>query len=196
MYTLENIKRTIEEKLDLDLSSPSRREELIIARTMFYHFGRKLVPRATFQALARATGRKQHGSVMNSVSNFDFQLAHDREFKKLYLYLSPFVLNTSDYDYLNLEGLVEEWADEKGILSKATKEAQALKTLEECNELIEAIDKNNKEEVIDALGDILVTIIIQAKMQDVKLIDCLSSAYNIISKRTGSMIDGQFVKDK
>jgi hypothetical protein len=29
----------------------------------------------------------------------------------------------------------------------------------------------------------------------VSLIDCLESAYNVISKRTGKMVDGQFVKD-
>jgi len=26
-------------------------------------------------------------------------------------------------------------------------------------------------------------------------VDCLESAYNVISKRTGVMVDGQFVKD-
>ena len=28
-----------------------------------------------------------------------------------------------------------------------------------------------------------------------KLEDCLESAYNVISKRTGKMVDGVFVKD-
>lgn len=98
-----------------------------------------------------------------------------------------------DYDYL--EHLVEEWAKEKGILEKATPFRQCDKTQEEVNELYKAILDNNKEEIADALGDILVTIIIQAKMQNMKLLDCLEGAYNIIAKRTGKMIDGQFVKD-
>ncbi|MDN4634771.1 MazG nucleotide pyrophosphohydrolase domain-containing protein, partial [Sphingomonas sp. PsM26] len=68
--------------------------------------------------------------------------------------------------------------------------------LEECNELMDAIDKENRDETIDALGDILVTLIIQAKMQNVDLLNCLQSAYNVISKRTGVMKDGMFVKDK
>jgi hypothetical protein len=46
------------------------------------------------------------------------------------------------------------------------------------------------------MGDILVTLIIQAKMQGVSLETCLEGAYNIISKRTGKMINGQFVKDE
>ena len=98
-----------------------------------------------------------------------------------------------DYDYL--EHLVEEWAKEKGILEKATPARQACKTMEECEELIDAIENDNKEEIADALGDILVTIIIQAKMQNMKLMDCLEGAYNIIAKRTGVMRDGQFHKD-
>ena len=53
----------------------------------------------------------------------------------------------------------------------------------------------NRIEIEDALGDILVTIIIQAEMQGMSLVNCLESAYNIIAKRTGKMVDGQFVKD-
>ena len=97
--------------------------------------------------------------------------------------------------YGTLEAKVEEWAEDKGILAKGTPTAQALKTLEECNELIDAIDKEHREETIDALGDVLVTLIIQAKMQNVDLLDCLQSAYDVISKRTGKMKEGMFCKD-
>lgn len=115
-------------------------------------------------------------------------------------------------NYKELEPLVIEWAREKGILDKATPLAQAKKTYEELHELIEALevqeegeetfynikDKlvNTNEEILDALGDILVTIIIQAEMQGLKLEDCLESAYNVISKRTGRMVNGQFLKDE
>ena len=98
-------------------------------------------------------------------------------------------------DYNQLESLVIEWAANKGILEKATTAAQANKTMEECQELIDAIEDDNREEIADALGDILVTIIIQAKMQNMSLVECLESAYNIIAKRTGKMVNGQFVKD-
>tara|TARA_Y100000389_G_scaffold195111_1_gene226012 strand:+ start:1355 stop:1657 length:303 start_codon:yes stop_codon:yes gene_type:complete len=99
-------------------------------------------------------------------------------------------------DYFELECAVEEWAQEKGIMSKATPMAQALKTLEECTELLTAIENKDRDEIIDAMGDIMVTLIIQAKMQNVSLEACLESAYKIISKRTGKMVNGQFVKDK
>jgi len=98
-------------------------------------------------------------------------------------------------DYFELEHAVEEWAKNKGILDKATPMAQALKTLEETTELCTAINANDRTEIIDAMGDIMVTLIIQAKMQDITLEECLESAYNVISKRTGKIVNGQFVKD-
>lgn len=113
--------------------------------------------------------------------------------------------------YKELEPLVIQWAESKGILEKATPLAQARKTEEEVHELIEACvaqhggyttftnskgkKVNTREELIDSLGDILVTIIIQAEMQGLKLEDCLESAYSVISKRTGVMRNGVFVKD-
>ena len=97
--------------------------------------------------------------------------------------------------YFKLQTDIEKWAEEKGILDKATPMAQALKTLEETTELCTAINNNDRPEILDAIGDIMVTLIIQAKMQDLSLEKCLESAYNVISKRTGKMINGQFVKD-
>jgi NTP pyrophosphatase (non-canonical NTP hydrolase) len=99
-------------------------------------------------------------------------------------------------DYFELECAVISWAEDKGILSKGTPMAQALKTLEETTELCTAINADDKDEIKDALGDIMVTILIQAEMQGMSLESCLESAYNVISKRKGKMIDGQFMKNK
>lgn len=98
-------------------------------------------------------------------------------------------------NYDELEALVIEWAGEKGILEKGTPDRQAMKTLEECGELVQAVAKNDREAITDALGDILVTIIIQAEMQDMSLTGCLETAYEIIAKRKGQMVNGQFLKD-
>ena len=97
--------------------------------------------------------------------------------------------------YNELEALVLAWAEQKGILERGTPIAQAGKTMEECTELMVAIAMGDEYETVDALGDILVTIIIQAEMQGVSLTECLESAYNVISKRTGKMVNGQFQKD-
>jgi NTP pyrophosphatase (non-canonical NTP hydrolase) len=91
---------------------------------------------------------------------------------------------------------VEEWAADKGILEHATTLRQAEKTLEECQELICAILNEDREEIADGIGDVLVTLIIQCKMQGMDLEECLQGAYNVISKRTGKMMNGQFIKDK
>jgi len=106
-----------------------------------------------------------------------------------------YLFNNVMKDYFELEACVETWAEEKGIFKNGTTIAQAIKTLEESVELAEAVYKKDKSEIIDAMGDIMVTLIIQAKMQDVSIEECLNSAYNVISNRTGKMIDGQFVKD-
>jgi NTP pyrophosphatase (non-canonical NTP hydrolase) len=87
------------------------------------------------------------------------------------------------------------WAHEKGILEKATKFKQAQKTLEECGELLHAIGAGDKDEIKDAIGDVLVTIIIQAEMNDLDIRDCLRSAYDVIKGRSGKMVNGQFLKD-
>ena len=103
-------------------------------------------------------------------------------------------------DYFELECAVEDWAEEKGILDHSNPLKQALKTQEELSELMEAIideqgGENRTDEIEDAIGDIMVTMIIQAKMQGMTIEKCLERAYNVISKRTGRMVNGKFEKD-
>jgi len=97
--------------------------------------------------------------------------------------------------YYELESAVEKWAEDKNILNKSIPIKQAMKTQEELTELCNAILDNNSHEIKDAIGDIMVTLIIQAKMQNFKIEECLESAYNVIKNRTGKMINGQFVKN-
>lgn len=98
-------------------------------------------------------------------------------------------------NYRDLEKLIENWAEEKGILEKGTPLAQAEKTLEEAQEIKDALLKSDYDELVDGIGDTLVTLIIQAKMNNLDLLDCGISAYNIISKRKGKMVNGTFIKD-
>jgi NTP pyrophosphatase (non-canonical NTP hydrolase) len=94
-----------------------------------------------------------------------------------------------------LSDLVLEWAKEKGILEKGSPLPQSSKTLEEFNEMLHAIINNNRDELIDSIGDQVVTLIIQCYYWDTDIVSCLQAAYEIISKRTGKMVDGKFVKD-
>ena len=94
-----------------------------------------------------------------------------------------------------LIALTIAWAEQKEILTKGTVEKQSLKTLEEAGELVLAVGQKNIEEIKDAIGDIIVTVIIQAEMQGLDIEDCLQSAYDVISKRKGVMTNGTFIKN-
>ena len=67
----------------------------------------------------------------------------------------------------DLEPLVIKWADEKGIFKNGTPYKQLLKTGEEILELLHAIEDNNLDEIEDAIGDIVVTLIIYAEMKKI-----------------------------
>lgn len=90
---------------------------------------------------------------------------------------------------------IEQWGEDKGILPDPDKMAQWSKTHEEVQELYDAILANDKAEAKDAIGDIVVTLIMQCRAWDVDLIDCVQGAYEVIAKRQGKMVDGVFVKD-
>lgn len=51
------------------------------------------------------------------------------------------------------------------------------------------------EASIDAIGDILVTVIIFANIVGIDVTGALGLAYDTISKREGRTIDGSFIKD-
>ena len=76
--------------------------------------------------------------------------------------------------------------------------AQLNKVIEELGEMAHEVCRNryNSNEMIDAVGDTLVTIIILADICKLDVKDCLQEAYNVINKRTGRTIDGTFVKDE
>lgn len=95
----------------------------------------------------------------------------------------------------NMKNKVLEWAKQKGILDNATAEKQFLKTIEEIGEVSSALAKNNLDELEDGIGDVAVTLIILAELKGLDFDKCLERAYNVISKRTGKMQNGIFVKD-
>jgi len=99
--------------------------------------------------------------------------------------------------YYELEADVIDWANARQIIRNSTPAAQATKTLEEVKELIDAIDQDNRAEMVDAYGDILVTLIIGSKVAGLDLTNCLEVAYSAIKHRTGYLNEkGVFVKDK
>ena len=107
---------------------------------------------------------------------------------------------------------VRQWAGDKGITGtngKGTRSMQMDKVLEEIEETRVAAARFDSasaigareclaclDEIEDGIGDSIVTLIILAEMHGLNAEKCLESAYRVISKRTGQMIDGVFVKDQ
>ena len=90
---------------------------------------------------------------------------------------------------------IRDWANERNIIEKGDAKTQLIKLYEETGELSEAILKNNKEDIIDAIGDSVIVLTNLAEMAGTSIEDCILSAYNEVSTRTGRMINGTFVKD-
>ena len=95
---------------------------------------------------------------------------------------------------VNVFDLIRTWADEKGIYAKGDSKTQYLKLMEEAGELAEAILKEDKPEIIDAIGDMVVVLTNLARMEGHKIEDCVTSAYDVIKSRQGIMVNGTFVK--
>lgn len=90
---------------------------------------------------------------------------------------------------------IREWADKRGIYAKADSKTQLVKLVEEMGELSRAILKNNEEELKDAVGDCVVVLTNIAALNHLRIEDCINSAYDVISARTGKMVNGAFKKD-
>tara|TARA_B100001094_G_scaffold235724_1_gene230777 strand:- start:130 stop:924 length:795 start_codon:yes stop_codon:yes gene_type:complete len=99
------------------------------------------------------------------------------------------------YSHQDQFQLIREWAKERGLYNKGNATTQYVKLQEEAGELAKALLKNDQPEVIDAIGDMVVVLTNLAYMRGVNIENCISSAYDVISKRKGKMINGTFVKD-
>jgi len=97
--------------------------------------------------------------------------------------------------YADIEMKVVQWGEARQIVQNSTPEAQATKTQEELNELIEAIRSGDRAAMADAYGDILVTLVMGCACADLDLVECFKGAYEEIKDRKGYLgADGIFVK--
>ena len=101
-----------------------------------------------------------------------------------------------DNRFDELEKKVILWAEERGIFASSNKTSQFLKTMSEAGELADHLSKDAPtEELVDDIGDMLVTMIIMSEFIGVSLVDCLDYAYDEIKNRKGKMVGGVFVKE-
>ena len=122
--------------------------------------------------------------------------------KRCYIYNKAFYEAFLDTDNnpkdisLNIFKKIRSWAKVRGLYEKGDSKTQYVKLQEEAGELAKALLKNDQPEVIDAIGDMVVVLTNLAHMRGLTIEECIHSAYEVINKRTGKMIDGTFVKDK
>ena len=119
---------------------------------------------------------------------------YDKE--RCYIYNKAFYENIINKKATKVDfDAIREWANTRGIVEKGDTKTQLIKLYEETGELSEAVLKNNKEDIIDAIGDSVIVLTNLAQLAGTNIEDCILSAYNEISTRTGRMINGTFVKD-
>ena len=86
------------------------------------------------------------------------------------------------------------WAKDRGLYDKGNSHTQYVKLIEEAGELAQAILKQDKPEIQDAIGDMVVVLTNLAELEGFTIEDCIDSAYTEISTRRGKMLNGTFVK--
>ena len=91
--------------------------------------------------------------------------------------------------------LIRTWATERGLYDKGDTKTQFCKLMEEGGELGRAILKNDNEEFVDAIGDMVVVLTNLAHLGGTTIEQCIDSAYNEIKNRKGKMSNGTFVKN-
>jgi NTP pyrophosphatase (non-canonical NTP hydrolase) len=98
--------------------------------------------------------------------------------------------------FAELELEVIRWSEARKIIPNSTPLAQAIKAVEEINELVDALRDGNREGAIDGVGDAVVCLLNVCALMDVNLTDCLAHAYDQIKDRTGTLEkDGIFYKN-
>ena len=92
--------------------------------------------------------------------------------------------------------LIRDWAGERGLYTRGDTKTQFCKLMEEAGELGRAVLKNDDKEFMDAIGDMVVVLTNLAHLGNTTIEECIDTAYKVISKRTGKMVNGTFVKDE
>jgi NTP pyrophosphatase (non-canonical NTP hydrolase) len=94
-----------------------------------------------------------------------------------------------------LEMLIANWAEEKGLLNPEFAPKQFMKIQEELGELASAIIKDDQDKEIDGFADVLITIIVLAWQRNINLKHALNMGWDEIKDRTGQLKNGSFIKE-
>lgn len=95
---------------------------------------------------------------------------------------------------------VKKWGEEKGINNAALQFAKINEEVGElAHELVrgycgDSLSSVPSQETVDAIGDILVTVIIFANIIGVDPVGALQLSYDTIKGRVGHTVNGSFIK--
>jgi NTP pyrophosphatase (non-canonical NTP hydrolase) len=119
-----------------------------------------------------------------------FNKAHTPDVDTLLMMANNEVTDTSErFD------LIRDWAATRGLYDSGNSHTQYVKLQEEAGELAKALLQDDKPEIVDAIGDMVVVLTNLAHLQGYSIEYCVDEAYKVIAARTGKMINGTFVKD-
>jgi uncharacterized protein YabN with tetrapyrrole methylase and pyrophosphatase domain len=101
---------------------------------------------------------------------------------------------------------VLDWGAARGLHDTTDLKPQLTKLTEELGEIAAGVARDDRDRIIDGVGDLLVVLINfgavfnnhwpHSETSRVFFMeDCLKRAYDIIEHRTGKTVDGVFVKD-
>lgn len=93
----------------------------------------------------------------------------------------------------NLIYMIKQWHHDRNLIDGATDKDQVCKLIQEVGELSSSVCEGN--DIKDDIGDIIVVLINIAERNNVTIAECLYEAYNDIKERTGTMVDGIFIKE-
>jgi NTP pyrophosphatase (non-canonical NTP hydrolase) len=98
--------------------------------------------------------------------------------------------------YADIELKIIQWAEARKIIPNSTPATQLLKAFSEMGELADSTIKSHEDEIIDAIGDVMVCLIVYCALQDLNLVQCMEIAYDQIKNRKGVLLpNGVFVKE-
>jgi NTP pyrophosphatase (non-canonical NTP hydrolase) len=94
----------------------------------------------------------------------------------------------------NIFNDIRNWGEIRGLKGNDDPQVQMYRLLEEIAELHKAVTENDKDEVIDAIGDIMIVLTQLSKSYDIKVEECLEKAFSVIELRKGLNKNGSFVR--
>ena len=90
---------------------------------------------------------------------------------------------------------IRSWASQRGLYEQGDVKTQLIKLYEEAGELSQAVLKEDNDGIVDAIGDCVVVLTNLAHLNSLSIEECIATAYDEISTRSGKMINGTFVKN-